>query len=193
MTQQDGAGRWTPELLERQRNYLLLLAQFQLPHQLRSRFDPDDAVSQSVVQAIPKLGQCWAATEAQFRAWLRAILTNVLAEEVRRIAGGGGQGVSLCKALDESSERFKSVLAAPGSSPSEKMMREEQLVQLANAIAALPADQQRAIRLHHLDGLSLIAVGHQMARSKEAVAGLLFRGLKRLRDALGATPLMRKP
>jgi RNA polymerase sigma-70 factor (ECF subfamily) len=179
MTQQDGAGRWS---LESQSNYLLLLAQCQMPRQLRSRLDPADAVHQTLVQALPKLGQCRAETEAQFRAWLRVILKNVLARE----AGVEPNVVSLCKALDESSGRFERFLAADGSSPSEKMMREEQLVQLAEAIAALPADQQRAIRLHHLDGLSLIDVGHQMTRSKEAVAGLLFRGLKRLRDALGA-------
>ena len=186
MTQQGGANHWSPQLLGSQSNYLLLLAQFQMPRLLRSRFDPADMVQKTLEKALPKLDQCRAETEAQFRAWLRAILTNILAEEVGRIPCGAGQNVSLRKAMAESSGSFERDLAAPGSTPSQRLMREEQMVQLANAIAALPADQQRAIRLHHLDGLSLIAVGHQMTRSKEAVAGLLFRGLKRLRDALGA-------
>jgi RNA polymerase sigma-70 factor (ECF subfamily) len=72
------------------------------------------------------------------------------------------------------------------------MMREEQLVRLAAALAALPEDQQVAVHLHHLDGLSLVEVGKRMNRSKEAVAGLLFRALKRLRDDLGETS-ERKP
>ena len=193
MTQQGGANHWSAELLGGQSNYLLLLAQFQMPRLLRSRFDPADMVQKTLVKALPKLGQCRAGTEAGFRAWLREILTNVLAEEVRRIPCGAGQNDSLCDDMQNSWRNFEGDLAAPGSTPSQRLMREEQMVQLANAIAALPADQQRAIRLHHLDGLSLIAVGHQMTRSKEAVAGLLFRGLKSLRDALGAPPLLRKP
>ena len=172
MTQQDGAGRWS---LESQSNYLLLLAQFQMPHQLRSRCDPADAVQQTLLQSHRNLGQCRAETEAQFRAWLRAILKNVLAGMVI-------PDVPISVALDESSQLFEKFL--DDSTPSQRLMREEQLDRLAEAIAALPADQRQAVRLHHLDGLSLIDAGKRMKRSKEAVAGLLFRGLKSLRDAL---------
>ena len=112
------------------------------------------------------------------------ILTNVLTTEVRRIASPGGSDVSLCQALEESSRRIEKFLAADDSTPSQRLMREEQIVQMAKVLSTLPADQQEAIRLHHLDGLSLIEVGQRMNRSKEAVAGLLFRGLKSLRDAL---------
>lgn len=183
MTQLGGDGKWS---LERQYNYLLLLAQYQMPHQLRSRFDPADAVQKTLLQAHRNLGQCVAETETQFRAWLRTILTNVLFEELRQ-PGGGGPDVSLCKAMEESSLRFEKFLAADDSTPSQRLMREEQLIRLADALAALPVDQQQAIRLHHLDGHSLIEAGQQMNRSKEAIAGLLFRGLRRLRDELSET------
>ncbi len=182
MTQQGGVNHWSPQILASQSNYLLLLAQFQMPRRLRSRFEPADMAQTTLEKALAKLDQCRAETEAQFRAWLRKILTNVLAEEVRRIPPcRAGQNDS--DAVQDSSRDFEEA-QAKGSTPSERLRREEQMVRLANAIAALPADQQRAIRLHHLDGLSLIDVGQRMSRSKEAVAGLLFRGLKSLRDAL---------
>jgi RNA polymerase sigma-70 factor, ECF subfamily len=184
MTQHEGDGKWS---LESQSSYLLLLAQFQMPRQLRSRFDPADAVQQTQLQAHRKIDQCQAETEAEFRVWLREILKNILAEELRRFArqqGEGGPDVPI-QELEESWLRFEKFLAADDSTPSQRLMREEQLVRLAEAIAALPADQQQAVRLHHLDGHSLIEVGQRMNRSKEAVAGLLFRGLKRLRDDLG--------
>jgi RNA polymerase sigma-70 factor (ECF subfamily) len=184
MTQHGGDGKW---LLESQSSYLLLLAQCQIPHQLRSRFDPADAVQKTLLQAHRHLGQCQAETEGRFRAWLRAILTNVLAEELRRFAhqqGEGGQDVSLCQALEESSLRFEKFLAADDSTPSQRLMREEQLVRLAAALAKLPEDQEQAIRLHYLDTYSLVEVGKRMNRSKEAIAGLLFRGMKNLRDDL---------
>lgn len=181
MKQQDGDGKWS---LARQWNYLLLLAQYQMPHQLRSRFDPADAVQKTLLQAHRKLGQCEAETEIQFRAWLRTILTNVLLEELRQIRV---PDVSICKAMEESSLRFEEFLAADDSTPSQRLMREEQLIRLADAMAALPVEQQQAIRLHHLDGHSLIEAGQQMNRSKGAIAGLLFRGLRALRKELNKT------
>ena len=63
MTQKHDAGRWS---LESHLNYLLLLAQCQFPHQLRSRFDPIDAVQQTLLQAHQHLDQCRAETETQF-------------------------------------------------------------------------------------------------------------------------------
>jgi RNA polymerase sigma-70 factor (ECF subfamily) len=45
----------------------------------------------------------------------------------------------------------------------------------------LPDDQRIAVELHHLQGLSLADVGGRLGRSREAVAGLIFRGLKKLR------------
>jgi RNA polymerase sigma-70 factor (ECF subfamily) len=57
---------------------------------------------------------------------------------------------------------------------------------LAGALLHLPDDQRRAVELHHLQGLSLAEVGRHLGRSREAVAGLVFRGLKSLRSLLAA-------
>ena len=40
------------------------------------------------------------------------------------------------------------------------------------------------VELHHLKGLSLTEAATQMERSRSAVAGLLFRGLNKLRELL---------
>jgi RNA polymerase sigma-70 factor (ECF subfamily) len=53
-------------------------------------------------------------------------------------------------------------------------------------MACLPPDQQRVVELHHLQGLPVAEVADQMGRSKPAVVGLLFRGLKKLRQLLQA-------
>ena len=44
----------------------------------------------------------------------------------------------------------------------------------------------QAIVLHHLQGCSLIETARRLVRSDEAVAGLLHRGLKKLRKLLVA-------
>ena len=52
------------------------------------------------------------------------------------------------------------------------------------ALQKLPPDQRRAIELHHLEDQSLAEAAQQMQRSKDAVIGLLFRGLRKLRQLL---------
>jgi DNA-directed RNA polymerase specialized sigma24 family protein len=42
--------------------------------------------------------------------------------------------------------------------------------------------------LHHFQALSLADVGRRLGRSREAVAGLIFRGLKNLRMLLADKP-----
>jgi RNA polymerase sigma-70 factor (ECF subfamily) len=65
-------------------------------------------------------------------------------------------------------------------------MRQEQLLRMANALASLPEGQRKAVELHHLKGLPLTAIAQELGCSKPAVAGLLHRGLKNLRERLEA-------
>ena len=89
-------------------------------------------------------------------------------------------------ALEESSARLKHWLAADSTSPSTEMEHQEQLVHLAQVLARLPEDQARALDLKHLQGYSVEQIAQEMGRSGPSVAGLLRRGLQRLRELLAA-------
>jgi RNA polymerase sigma-70 factor (ECF subfamily) len=91
---------------------------------------------------------------------------------------------SLEAALEESSARLEAWLAAEQSSPSERAVRTEQLRHLADGLAQLPEAQRTAVERHHLQGCPLADLAREMGRSKAAVAGLLHRGLTRLRDLM---------
>lgn len=82
------------------------------------------------------------------------------------------------------SSRLETALAATISSPSAGAVRHEDIERVAAAIAQLPDDQRRAVEQHHLGGASVAAIAREMARTEAAVAGLLRRGLKRLRQLL---------
>jgi DNA-directed RNA polymerase specialized sigma24 family protein len=55
---------------------------------------------------------------------------------------------------------------------------------MAVALAQLPVAQGEALVLQHWHGLTLAQIGERLDRTPVAVAGLLKRGLKQLREIL---------
>jgi RNA polymerase sigma-70 factor (ECF subfamily) len=173
--------------LERYRDYLRLLARFHIDPRLKGKLDASDVVQQTLLRAHEKRGQFRGHGEAELVGWLRKILANSLAEATRRFGTEArriSRERSLEAGLEESFSRMDVWLAADQSSPSQQAMRYERLLHLADALAQLPADQQKAVELHHLHNWSVADVAAFMGRSKPAVMGLVFRGLKRLRELL---------
>jgi RNA polymerase sigma-70 factor (ECF subfamily) len=175
------------EALERFRNYLHLLARLQLDPRLRGKLDPSDAVQQTLLKAHESRSEFRGGGMAEQAAWLRKILANCLADEARKFGREKRQvdlECSLEAELQQSSARLERWLAADASSPSQHAVRQEELLKLAEALAGLPADQRRAIELHHISGFSVAEVGEELGRTRASVAGLLRRGLSGLRATL---------
>src|SRR5262245_41348926 len=171
--------------LEQYREYLLLLARLQLDPRPQAELDPSDAVQQTLLKAHEKKDQFRGQSEGERAAWLRAILANSLADAVRKFGREHeDQERSLEQALEASSASLDAWLTDSGSSPSQQAARHDRLLQLAEALGQLPPDQRGAVELRHLQGLPVAAISSQMGRSVPAVAGLLRRGLKRLRELL---------
>jgi len=180
-------GRETDPALERYRGYLHVLARLRLGRRLRGRLDPSDLVQQTLLKAHQASGRCKAEDEAGREAWLRRILNNTIADELRRHGRGrrdAARDRSLLASLGESSIRLEAWLQADQSSPSQQAIRHEQLLALGEALESMPEDQRRAIELHHLHGHSLAEVAERMGRSEASVAGLLRRGLRNLYERL---------
>jgi RNA polymerase sigma-70 factor (ECF subfamily) len=173
--------------LERYSNYLNLLARAQLDGHLRSKVDPADIVQQTLLLAHERMAQFRGQTEAELAAWLHAILVSQLAEAVRRF-GSGMRDVALERSLEarleESSARLQAWLTTEQTSPSQRAIRHEEALRLAWALGCLPEDQRRVVELKHLNGSSVEAISEELKRSKSAVAGLLCRGIKKLREIL---------
>jgi RNA polymerase sigma-70 factor, ECF subfamily len=173
--------------LARYREYLRLLARLQLGSRLRGKLDGSDVVQQTLLNAHEKRLQFQGKSEAEFLAWLRQILAHNVAMAARQFAAqvrDVSRELSLEQNGEESALRLGDWLAADQSTPSQHAMREERLLHLADALAALPEDQRQAIEAHHLRGCTVAEVGAEMGRSRSAVVGLLFRGLRKLRQLL---------
>jgi len=173
--------------LEHYREYLRLLARLQLPTHLQGKLDPSDLVQQTLLRAYQGLGQLRGSTSGEMAAWLRQILANTLANAVRDYGRGRRDAAlerSLELALGNSSARLEAWLAADQSSPSQQAERNEQVLHLAEALAALPDPQREALVLRHCQGWSVSEIGAHLGRSRAAVASLLRRGLQQLREFL---------
>jgi RNA polymerase sigma-70 factor (ECF subfamily) len=96
----------------------------------------------------------------------------------------GGRERSIEAAIEDSSARLESWLAASDLSPGQRAVRQEQLLHVAAALSALPEDQRTALELKHLRELPVSQIGAIMGKSPSAVASLLYRGLKALREQL---------
>jgi RNA polymerase sigma-70 factor (ECF subfamily) len=69
---------------ERDRDYLRLLSQVGLDPRLRALADSSDVVQQTLLRAHERIDQFLGNSEAEFLAWLRAILARQLADLARR-------------------------------------------------------------------------------------------------------------
>jgi RNA polymerase sigma-70 factor (ECF subfamily) len=180
-------GSETKPDLARFRGYLYILARLRVRAGLRGKLDPSDLVQQTLLRAH-QASDRWHELDDEARAaWLRQILANTVVDEVRRYGRKKRDAAlerSLLSCIDESSIRLEALFEADRSSPSQQLIRQEQLLALGEALGAMPEDQRRAIELHHLDGNSLAEVATRMGRSQASVAGLLRRGLRTLSQRL---------
>lgn len=174
-------------LVDSYMNYLSLLARMQVGHTLQAKVDPADLVQETVLQVHRDIGHFLGSTEREFSAWLRSIMAHVGANVIRRFHAGC-RDLRLERQLqddvDRSSQMIGNVIQAPDTSPSQKAVRREQSVLLAQALSRLSADYREVIILHHLEAIPLADVAKKMGRSVGSVRKLWARGLVRLRDEM---------
>jgi RNA polymerase sigma-70 factor (ECF subfamily) len=173
--------------LEKYRHYLSLLARMQLDPRLQGKVDLSGVVQQTLLEGYAEWRQQVERPPQQRLAWLRRILVNNLADEIRKLGAakrGGTREQPLEDALAASSARVQQWLAADQSTPSRNLERQERSLRLAEALAELPDAQREALILQHWHNWSLGQIAVHMNRSRAAVAGLLKRGLQQLRGAL---------
>jgi RNA polymerase sigma-70 factor (ECF subfamily) len=169
------------------RAYLRLLAQLHVERPLWGKVDLSGIVQQTMLEAHEAMLKAGPQQGGHLAAWLRRILANNLADEIRRLKAGKRNVIqerSLEAALDRSSSRLQSWIAADQSSPSEPVHRQEQSIRVAAALARLPDAQREALVMRHLRGWSLAEIAEHLGRTHAAVAGLLKRGLQQLRIEL---------
>jgi RNA polymerase sigma-70 factor (ECF subfamily) len=164
----------------------MILASAELDRRERALIDPSDIVQQTLIDAREKWPEI-SVDEAQVSGWLRNVLNNNLVDAFRHLRRGKrdvGREISLEAGLEASSQRLADCLAEDQSSPSQRAVRNEDLIRLSDALTALPGRQRDAVVMHHLRGMSLRDTAQALASTDTATAGLIHRGLKTLRELM---------
>ena len=179
-------------LLLQYRGYLTMLAHRYLSEPLRRRVDPADIVQVTFLEAGRDLPSFRGQTPGEFAAWLRGMLKNNVASAVTRHVTTQKRSIrreAHAAAPQDRSGPGDWVSALPGSktSPSGVAIRGEAVMALLTALHELPETQAEAIRMRYMEGLPLAEIVERMGKTDTAVAGLLKRGLQKLRTILKET------
>jgi RNA polymerase sigma-70 factor (ECF subfamily) len=173
------------ELLDGYRPWLRLLAKRQIGRRLEKRLDASDVIQQTCLSAVAKIDLFNGHTEAEFVAWLRRIhecnLQNVVRDNVLRQKRAVSREASI---NDSRTAGLINELPILQSSPSQRVLQDERAVLLVRTLERLSEEQRDAIRLRYLEGLPVATIADEMNRSVHSVAGLIRRGLERLRTEL---------
>ena len=172
-----------PYALNQYREYLRILALQQVALRFQGKVDLSGVVQETLWEAHRELQEGCHVDAGKRLPWLRRILSNNLADAVRRMAADKrnvGREVSLQQSIEQSSMRLEAWLAREDP-PERKLEQEERVLQLVDALGKLPDAQREALMLHYWTGWTLVQIATHMGRSREAVAGLLKRGLRQLR------------
>jgi RNA polymerase sigma-70 factor (ECF subfamily) len=178
------------ELLNRFRPYLNVIAQRLLDERLQGRLDFSDVVQTTFLEASRDFQSFRGDSVESLLAWLRNILRNNVSTAHQQHLAAQKRSARKEITLRVTSESGGSslgmadIVPSESSSPSQRMMRDEASVFLASCMEQIPETQRDAIRMRYLEGMSLKDISDRMSKSEMAVAGLLKRGLRALREEM---------
>jgi RNA polymerase sigma-70 factor (ECF subfamily) len=177
----------TNQALEEFRAYLETLTLLQIDPRLRSKFSMSDIVQNTLVEAWRDLGRIQALDAGDRKRWLRRMLLNNLLQEIDRWRAQRRDPrleQPLEAAAADSSCRVRNWLAVEDTTPSERMMQQEEALRLLEALSKLDPRQREALILQKYHGLKLEQIAEHLGCTIGVVAGLHARGLKELRKLL---------
>jgi RNA polymerase sigma factor (TIGR02999 family) len=154
------------------------------PRSLTAYFTTEDILQEALLQAWLDIGSLRNTEPAAFGAWLKAIADRRVSDAIKgqqRLKRGGGMHRAGSRDSEDGCwNDLLDALPAEAKTASSILSRKETAQALRAAVGVLPQDQQSAVRLHYLEGVSIDQTALTMKRTSAAVRGLLHRGKERL-------------
>lgn len=154
----------------------------------RSVLDEDDVMQVTYLEAALKLHTFSDRGPGSFVAWLQRIADNNLRDSIRgleRAKRPDPRRRLQDKPAGESYAALVEVMGFTLTTPSVQAAKGEMVTELDKALAKLPPDYEKVIRLYDLAGKEIGEVAAQLGKSEGAVYMIRARAQERLAEVIG--------
>ena len=161
-----------------------------IPAKLKGFMTAEDILQEVWIDAFRGVSRLRGNDAEDFDRWLMTITNRKLVDALRAalaVKRGGRTPI-----VGEAQNRRSSIvdlfarIASPQATPSRETSTKEATDAVRIALACLSDDRGSAIRMRHIDGLSVPEIAKLMQRTVPSVHSLLFHGLRELRGRLGS-------
>lgn len=157
-----------------------------IPERFRNDIFVNDILQETWVTVFRAISDFVPAGPHGFIRWLKTVANRRILDAVRTLRGVIES--ALIRDADRrrtSLNQLVAALAANDKSPSRDAATREATNAVQAALKDLPRNRRLAINLRHVEGYSQKEVARQMCKTVPAINGLLYHGLRQLRERLG--------
>jgi RNA polymerase sigma-70 factor (ECF subfamily) len=177
-----GDGGAASLLFERYRRRLAVLLRYKLGEKERGQLDIQDLVQETMLRAYRDLDSFTYRSPGSFLHWLSAIADHVIADAVRYQGRARRHATEILRFRSDSNPLGPE--PADSLTPSRVFARAERLEALLRKMDELPEQYREALLLSKIEGLTTEEISELLQKTREAVALLVFRAVRRLRELL---------
>ena len=164
---------------EKHRRRLAVLIHYKLSPHARQSCEVDDLVQETHMRAFRDIGRFTYQSPGSYLRWLSSIADHVIVDRMRYLNRERRAG-------EEVPFRSASNPAGPDpadtKTPSRLFAQQEAVARLLARLDALPEDYRQVLILATIEGLTTAEMAERLGKTREAVALLVFRALKRFRE-----------
>jgi RNA polymerase sigma factor (sigma-70 family) len=141
----------------------------------------DDILQETFLVASEQMANFSYRSPGSFLSWLSVIAEHAIIDAARFQNRQKRRPAEMLRLRSESNPGGPEPVDT--KTPSRLFAQEEQLKKLLEKLTALPAQYRQVILMAKFEGLSTLEIAEQLKKSREDVALLLHRALKRLRES----------
>ena len=167
-------------LFRRYQRRLAVIVYYKMSEELRRRVEVDDIVQEVFFAASQAMNRFTYQSPGSLVAWLTTIAERVIVDTVRHENREKRRPEQLVRLRSESNPGGPEPLDF--ETPSRVFARQESVQNLLRKMDALPAEYREIILLAKFEGLTTAEISERLGKSREGVALVLHRGLKRFRE-----------
>jgi RNA polymerase sigma-70 factor (subfamily 1) len=169
---------------ERHRRRLAVLIHYKLSPRAREFCEVEDLVQETCLRAFRDIGSFRYQSPGSFLRWLSTIADHAIIDRTRyqNRERRAGQEIPFRSASNPLGPE-----PADSQTPSRLFAQREAVERLLGRLDALPEDYRRVLILAKIEGLTTAEMAQRLGKSREAVALLVYRALKRFRELVRET------